>query len=253
MEKIKTYISNLPIGVKWIVGINFVVYIITVFVELSYKVRLQDYLGAYPTYSDNFNPLQIISRLFIHKSNITHLVINTIIFLIFSPFVENKFGTKRFIIVYLLCGIISYVFMDYASYKNKIKIESSITNVGVNISDIKIKNFKIDDEYLSTLNLKQKNVVKLYSNVLTKTVGASSAISGIVFIYLFFNIRNFRKKLPIILSILIGCYLTMNFIKSNEFIITPNYGHFGGLVGGILISLFSITKKGIIWYPFFIT
>ena len=246
MEKIKTYISNLPIGVKWIVGINFVVYIITVFVELSYKVRLQDYLGAYPTYSDNFNPLQIISRLFIHKSNITHLVINTIIFLIFSPFVENKFGTKRFIIVYLLCGIISYVFMDYASYKNKIKIESSITNVGVNISDIKIKNFKIDDEYLSTLNLKQKNVVKLYSNVLTKTVGASSAISGIVFIYLFFNIRNFRKKLPIILSILIGCYLTMNFIKSNEFIITPNYGHFGGLVGGILISLFSITKNGII-------
>jgi membrane associated rhomboid family serine protease len=246
MEKIKTYISNLPIGVKWIVGINFVVYIITVFVELSYKVRLQDYLGAYPTYSDNFNPLQIISRLFIHKSNITHLIINTIIFLIFSPFVENKFGTKRFIIVYLLCGIISYVFMDYASYKNKIKIESSITNVGVNISDIKIKNFKIDDEYLSTLNLKQKNVVKLYSNVLTKTVGASSAISGIVFIYLFFNIRNFRKKLPIILSILIGCYLTMNFIKSNEFIIIPNYGHFGGLVGGILVSLFLITKKGII-------
>ena len=48
MRKIKTYISNLPIGVKWIVGINLLVYLMSIIVGIFFNIRLQDYLGAYP-------------------------------------------------------------------------------------------------------------------------------------------------------------------------------------------------------------
>ena len=66
MRKIKTYIRNLPIGIKWIVGINLLVYLMSIIVDVFFNIRLQNYLGAYPTYSDNFNPLQLVTHLFTH-------------------------------------------------------------------------------------------------------------------------------------------------------------------------------------------
>ena len=31
----------------------------SIIVGIFFNIRLQDYLGAYPTYSNNFNPLQV--------------------------------------------------------------------------------------------------------------------------------------------------------------------------------------------------
>ena len=241
MRKIKTYIRNLPIGVKWIVGINLLVYLMTIIVGFFFNIQLQDYLGVYPTYSDNFNPLQLVTHLFTHTIVIYHILSNMILLLIFSPFIEKKFGTKFFVLTYLICGIFGYIFSDYAYHKNKPIIENMITSSGVKINDIKVKNFKIDDDYLSTLNVDESNVVRLYHNVINKLVGASSTISGIIVIFFFFNIIEFKRQsstiLAIILSIILGYTIITNITQQNDILDISDYAHFGGFVGGLIVSI----------------
>jgi membrane associated rhomboid family serine protease len=248
MRKIKTYISNLPIGVKWIVGINLLVYLMSIIVGIFFNIRLQDYLGAYPTYSNNFNPLQLITHLFTHTFEVYHILSNMVLLLIFSPFVEKKFGTKFFVLTYLVCGILGYMFSNYAYHQNKPFIENIITSSGVKINDIKVKNFKIDDDYLSTLNVDENNVVRLYHNVINKLVGASSTISGIIVIFFFFNIRELKRQastiLAIILSIILGYTIIMNITQQNDILDISDYAHFGGFVGGLIISVYYNTKNG---------
>ena len=245
MKTIKTYISNLPIGVKWIVGINVVIYLIFLIVNNMFGVRLHNYFGAYPTYSDNFNPLQILSCLFVHKLSISHLLVNMLLFLIFAPFIEKKFGTKLFIFIYLICGVFAYTAINYSFIKNKTVIEKSILNVGVDVNNIKITNYLVDDNYLSKLKLHQQIKVSDYQRVIGKTYGASGAIGGMILIYMLFNIRNIKKIMYIILGSYI-IYVTMCAITKESILLSgSDYAHAGGMLGGLIIFLLYVTKKGI--------
>jgi len=245
MKTIKTYISNLPIGVKWIVGINVVIYLTFLIVNNMFGVRLHNYFGAYPTYSDNFNPLQILSSMFVHKLSISHILVNMLVFLIFAPFIEKKFGTKYFIFIYLICGVFAYIAINYSFIKNKTVIEKSILNVGIDVNNIKITNYHVDDNYLSKLKLHQQIKVSDYQYVISKTYGASGAIGGMILIYMLFNIRNIKKIMYIILGSYI-IYVTMCAItKESTLLSGSDYAHAGGMLGGLIISLLYVTKKGI--------
>jgi membrane associated rhomboid family serine protease len=238
MKKIKTYFANLPIGVKTIIKINFLVYFLSVMVFALFDVVLQDYFGAYPTYSDSFNPIQVVTRLFIHQYEISHILSNTILFLIFAPFIERKFGTKLFIIIYFICGTIGYMFCNYAYYENKTTIEQLITDNGINIKDIKLSDGEIDDDYLKTLDVKKQEVVNLYHNVISKTLGSSASISGLIIIYLFFNLLNIKNIKQTVLSIIVIIWILNGFFGESEIIIIGDYAHFGGFLGGLIISLY---------------
>jgi membrane associated rhomboid family serine protease len=244
MKTIKSYIANLPKGVKWIVGINIFVYLLFLITNNLIGVKLHNYFGVYPTYSDNFNPIQIVSSMFVHKLDISHLFGNMLVFLIFAPFIEKKFGTKFFIFTYLICGVFAYTFINYSYLKNKPTIEQSIIKVGVNVEDIKITNHSIDENYLSKLNRVQRNKVLDYQYVISKSYGASGAIGGMILIYMLFNIKNLKKILYILLGSYI-VYLTMDGINQNNTLLNgSHYAHAGGMFGGLIIYLFYKTKKG---------
>jgi len=249
MKKIKTYLANLvkiPVGVKWIFVINVFVYVLCLVVFDVSNVRLQNYLGMYPTYSDNFNPLQLITNMFTHSMGLSHLFFNMLFFLIFAPFVENKFGTKLFIVIYFICGFLGNVFVTYNYYESKPIIEKSINSVGINIKDIKVSNFLVDESYLSTLSPNQSEVVKDYNNIISKTYGASSALFGIILIYLLFNITNIKKILYNILAIHLIYVVVNGFIYNSVITSGSDYSHVGGLFGGLLIYILFKTKKDII-------
>ena len=247
MKKIKTYLANLvklPVGVKWIFGINVAVCAVCLAAFNIFNVKLQNYLGLFPAYSDNFNPLQLITSMFTHSLGLPHIVYNMLFFLIFAPFVENKFGTKFFIISYFVCGFFGNVFITYNYYKIKPIIENSIDSVGVDIKDIKVSDFLVDTTYINTLKPNQVDVVDDYNEVISKTYGASAALFGIVLIYLLFNIINLKK----ILFVCLGVYLSYGVISGfiNNDIITggSDYSHVGGMFGGLLLFIWFKIKKG---------
>ena len=244
MKKIKSYFVNLPKGVKLVLGINLIVYLITILLYTIFNVKLQDYFGLYPTYSENFNLLQLITCPFIHSiTSFLHILLNMLFFLIFAPSVENRFGTKFFIFVYFICSFLGCIFVNHAYYENKNTINNNILKVGITPKDIKINDGYVSKEYLETLNHKQKYVVMDYDYVISKSYGASSAVFGFIIIYIILNLTNFKKILFNVLGLYL-IYVTINGILINDEILNgSHYAHFGGMVGGLIFYLYMKIKK----------
>lgn len=246
MKKIKTYLTNLPKGVKWIFVINVLVYVLCLITFNITDVKLQNYLGVYPTYSENFNPLQLVTNLFTHLMDFSHIFFNMLCLLIFAPFVELKLGNRFFIITYFVCGFLGNVFINYNYYESKSKIEKSIQCVGVDVKDIKVSNFLVDESYLKSLKENQIDVVRNYNHVISKSYGASSSIFGIVLVYLLFNILNIKKILFNVLSVYL-IYLTIYGVLFNDIVSRgSDYTHLGGMFGGVIMIIIYKIKKGII-------
>lgn len=88
-------------GVKQLLIINVVVFILTYL-----RVPFIENFVLFPIQSGYFQPHQLLSYMFLHSS-ITHIIFNMIGLLVFGPNIENKFGTSKFIKIYLIMGLIS--------------------------------------------------------------------------------------------------------------------------------------------------
>ena len=85
-------------GVKQLLIINVVIFIFTYL-----KVPLIENFVLFPIQSGYFQPYQLLSYMFLHSS-ITHIIFNMLGLLVFGPNIENKFGTSKFIKIYLIMG-----------------------------------------------------------------------------------------------------------------------------------------------------
>jgi membrane associated rhomboid family serine protease len=88
-------------GVKQLLIINVVIFILTYL-----RVPFIENFVLFPIQSGYFQPHQLLSYMFLHSS-ITHIIFNMIGLLVFGPNIENKFGTSKFIKIYLIMGLIS--------------------------------------------------------------------------------------------------------------------------------------------------
>lgn len=94
----------LPQGVKHLLIINVLFYLAAVVFRGSLNIDLDHYLALYYIGSDNFRPWQYLTYMFMHGS-IEHIFFNMFALWMFGYILENFWGTKRFVIFYLLCGI----------------------------------------------------------------------------------------------------------------------------------------------------
>jgi len=88
-------------GVKQLLIINVVIFVLT-YLNFSF---IENFV-LFPIQSGYFQPYQLLSYMFLHSS-VTHIVFNMIGLLVFGPNIENKFGTSKFIKIYLIMGLIS--------------------------------------------------------------------------------------------------------------------------------------------------
>jgi len=246
MKRIKRYLTNLPIGVKLIVGINLVVYFVFILTKIIFNISLETYFGAYPTYSENFNVFSIFTSMFVHSFSPLHIIMNMGFILVFSPFVERKLGTKLFITSYFIIGLMGYMLINYSYHQNKISIEKSIGCIGIDVNDIKVVDGLVSHRYLFSLSNPQSKVVVNYDHIISKTYGASSALFGIIILYILFNLSNFKK----VFFIVLGTYLVVKslyLILNSEIILNgTGYAHFGGMIGGVAVFIWYKLKKGIV-------
>lgn len=94
----------LPTGVKHLMIINVLFYVATIIFRSSLGIDLDKWLALYYIGSDNFRPWQYLSYMFMHGS-LEHIFFNMFALWMFGNILENVWGTKRFTIYYLLCGI----------------------------------------------------------------------------------------------------------------------------------------------------
>ncbi len=232
--------------------------------QMVIKIDLGDYFGLYFILSDEFQPYQFITYMFLHSTqSIMHLFGNMFALFIFGPLLEQFLGQKKFLILYLVTGIgagLFYTGVNYLEVRGvKSDVEAYVTNPtsqgfnqllvdhGENLNP-EIYNFV--DSYSRNENdsrLKETSVryawqlYNLYGRY--NMVGASGAVFGILaaFALFFPNTELFLLFLPfpIKAKYLVGFYILYEVYSEFQRAPGDNVAHLAH-IGGALIAYFLV-------------
>lgn len=101
-----TGFSLLPPVIKNLLIINGIFFLAQMTLSSVYAIQIEDYLGLRYFLSDQFQIFQVITYMFLHSTqNISHLLFNMLALWMFGYLLENIWGSKRFLIYYLITGI----------------------------------------------------------------------------------------------------------------------------------------------------
>lgn len=103
-----TQFSIFPPVIKNLLIINGLAFLATVSLFASGLTPLGEmafsYLALYPVDSGYFYPWQLVTYMFLHAS-LGHIFFNLIALWIFGQAIENLWGSKRFLLYYMLTGV----------------------------------------------------------------------------------------------------------------------------------------------------
>lgn len=98
-----SFLSSIPIVTKNILIINVIVFL-ACFVFSRANLQLVEWLALFPANSGYFSPYQLITFMFTHI-DLWHLFFNMFAVYMFGRVLEQYWGTKRYLIYYMVCGI----------------------------------------------------------------------------------------------------------------------------------------------------
>lgn len=93
----------LPTVVKNLLIINVLVFLATMVLERK-GIYLEEYLSLYFFKSEKFHVYQYFTYMFMH-ANVSHLFFNMFALWMFGYILENYWGSKRFFMFYIICGL----------------------------------------------------------------------------------------------------------------------------------------------------
>lgn len=94
----------LPDVVKNLLIINAILFLTLMVFGDKFNVDLNDILGLHYFQAEKFRPYQLITYMFMH-GNFMHIFFNMFALWMFGSAMENFWGTKRFLIYYMVTGI----------------------------------------------------------------------------------------------------------------------------------------------------
>lgn len=104
--------------VKNILLINVGIFLIQYF----FKFPLPELFGLRVIFSEDFRPYQFVTYMWIH-SGFSHIFYNMLMLFFMAPLLERFWGSKRFLIFYLACGIGAGVLYGAADYFETIDLK----------------------------------------------------------------------------------------------------------------------------------
>jgi membrane associated rhomboid family serine protease len=171
-----------------------------------------------------FRPHQIITHMFMH-GNFPHLLFNMLALWMFGSILENLWGSKRFLIFYMLCGLGAALL-----HLGSLYIELS--------DDIQLLN------QLAVSMRDSEDYYRLLYKVNTATVGASGAVFGclaafgylfpnsLIYVYFFIPIK---AKWFVIIYAGLELWLGVNNSAGDN---VAHWAHLGGALVGFLLVLY---------------
>ena len=213
-----TGFSFLPVVVKNLLIINGIMFLADV-VLARFGIDLNSILGLHFFLASGFRPYQLLTYMFMH-GNFSHLFFNMFALWMFGNTLENIWGTRRFLMYYLLCGLGAGLMQEGVQYIEYVTQLSQYQNVNIGTGVIPMS------EYLNYLT----------------TVGASGAIYGLLLafgmmfpnslIYLYFVMPIKAKWFVIgyaVIELLTGIFSSGDQVA--------HFAHLGGMLVGLIIIL----------------
>lgn len=198
---------SLPPVVKNLLIINGIFYL----ASLTYPEYMYEHFALFHPYSDYFYPHQFATHMFMHDvSGFAHIFGNMFALFIFGGPLENAWGSKRFLIFYLLTGL-------------------GAAALHMTVRHLEIVNV------LGTLNpMEAQQVLNM------PTLGASGAVFGILlgFGMMYPNIPIYIYFLfPIKAKYLVALYGAFELfaVLSNQSDGIAHYAHLGGMLFGFVL------------------
>jgi membrane associated rhomboid family serine protease len=218
-----------------------------------------DLFGLRYVFAPTFSPYQFVTHMFIH-ANFRHLLYNMIGLIVFGPMLEQFWGSRRFLIFYMVCGIgAGFIY----SATNFFEVKSYV-DAGINFlenstpeqlaifwgeyDELSLKGysrlldaFERDPDNVVLLE-KIRALVKsgLEARINTPMIGASGAIFGILmgFGLLFPNIELMLlfPPIPIKAKYIVTFYGITAVYGALHTVPGDNVAHFAHL-GGMIIAL----------------
>lgn len=204
----------LPPVIKNLIIINILFFFATFTVQNTFGIDLSDYLALFFPYSDQFYPYQFVTSMFMHGS-FSHIFFNLFTLWMFGSPMENRWGSKKFLIYYMVTGIgagILYEVVNVIEYYQY--MEQAVSQADINYLDSIFNQMRV--------------------------VGASGAVYGVLLamgltypnntVYLYFAIPVKIKYFVLVLGLL-------EFYNgfSNPGSQVAHFAHLGGMLFGFLL------------------
>ena len=98
--------QNIPPVTKNLLIVNFLFYLATMVFHSQGIIDLTELLGLHYPMSPGFYPHQLVTYMFMHsEATFTHILFNMFAVLMFGRVLESTWGSKRFLIFYMVTGI----------------------------------------------------------------------------------------------------------------------------------------------------
>jgi len=123
---------GLPPVVKNLIMINVFMSIADFTAYRAFGINLSEYLGLHFPKSELFRPIQILSHMFMHASlyvpgGFTHIFFNMFALFMFGRVLETVWGSKRFLIYYMVSGLGAALVHEAVIAVNYYKVMAVIT------------------------------------------------------------------------------------------------------------------------------
>ena len=257
-----TGFTLLPPVVKNLLIINGLFFLATISLS-KYGIDLEKMFGLYYIKSSRFQPYQFVTYMFVH-ANFGHVFFNLFALWMFGYLLENYWGSKRFLIFYIFCGIgaaITQTFvhwLDYSSIQSAADLYLHNPSPDAFIGFVKAHFPQYSESLMNFTNVWQQhsNDQKLVNEsfvyvqqlkdlyLAVPTVGASGAIYGILLafgmmfpnmlIYLYFLVP-IKAKWAVIGF---GALELFSGLRNNPTDNVAHFAHLGGMLFGLLLILY---------------
>lgn len=162
----------MPTVVKNLLIINGLFFLGMISIRTTFGVDITEWLGLYFPASDKFFPFQLVTHMFMH-GNFGHIFSNMLMLWFLGSAMENYWGSKRFLIYYLLTGLgasFMQLGVNFLTYYN------TINELGIS-SFAEVTNGTINSLYSQGLTSASE---ALYRMKYVPMVGASGAVFGVL-------------------------------------------------------------------------
>lgn len=220
--------NNMPPVTKNLIIINILMFLAT-FVAESWGINLNYYLGLHFFLNDSFQVYQPLTYIFMH-GGLSHLFFNMFALWMFGRILENVWGSKNFLIYFLICGIGAGVVQEIVQY----------ISINMDISSF---------EQARGLALSSYDRAMVYSRI-PSTVGASGSVYGILLAFgmMFPNEKLFIIPFPFPIKakfFVIGYAIIelVTGLSNNPNDNVAHFAHLGGMLFGLILILYWRKKK----------
>lgn len=244
MTEFKTgrFFSNMPIVTRNLLIINVLLWLAAFLSPDRLGVAMVRYGGLHYWESSLFNPLQLVTYMFLHDYySLGHVFFNMFSLVMFGVVLERVWGTKRFLLFYFVTGIGAALVQEAVwtlTWEHSIALADSATGQ-VALTGKQALNYAL-----------QHHIdIEPYLNAMV-TIGASGAVFGVLLafgmlfpnvpMYIFFIPIPIKAKWVVLGYGLLELFFGVSGLQGN----VAHFAHLGGMLFGLILILYW-RKKGI--------